>query len=58
MINLVTVNIVFSGCRERKNANLMSVITLFEKLKRNVLNHNVMAVLMVGLDRALVGAQD
>ena len=58
MTNPVTVNIVISGCQERKNANLMSVITLFEKLKRKVFNHSVMVVLMVGPDRALAGVQD
>lgn len=58
MTNPVTVNIVISGCQERKNANLMSVTTLFEKLKRKVFNHSVMVVLMVGPDRALAGVQD
>lgn len=58
MTNLVTVNIVISGCQERKNANLMSVTTLFEKLKRKVFNHSVMVALMAGPDRALAGVQD
>ena len=58
MTNLVTVNIAIFGCQERKSANLMSVTTLFEKLKRNVFNHSVMVVLMAGPDRALAGVQD
>ncbi len=58
MTNLVTVNIVIFGCQERKSANLMSVTTLFERLKRNVFKHSVMVVLMAGPDRALAGVLD
>ena len=52
----MTVSIAISGCQERKNVNLMSVIILFAKLRRNEFNHGAMDVLMAGSDHALDGA--
>ena len=52
----MTVSIAIFGCREKRNVNLISVIILSAKLRRNVFNHGVMAVLMAWSDHALDGA--
>ena len=52
----MTASIAISGYLERRNVNLMSVIISSVKLRRNVFNHGVMAVLMAGSDHALDGA--
>ena len=53
----MTASIAISGYLERRNVNLMSVIILSAELRRNVFNHDVMAVLMAGSDHVLGGVR-